>query len=159
MQLRHPKTQIVNTSIAGINSMTPELMPPPPKSRHKSSCRTNTYRPFYTRISKGNYIVYCRTYYRRDEVRDDSAKNIQFLNESTERKIRFIIIANVAITDFDFSTEFNRAIEEKVREQEALKATNEKDRRVTSRSTSRGATLIADALLMKLKLPVAEQKQ
>ena len=41
-------------------------------------------------------------------------------------------IANVAITDFDFSDEFNRAIELKVRaEQEALQAKNEKLRRVT----------------------------
>ena len=41
-------------------------------------------------------------------------------------------IANVAITDFDFSPEFNRAIELKVRaEQEALQAKNEKTRRVT----------------------------
>ncbi len=41
-------------------------------------------------------------------------------------------IANVAITDFDFSEEFNRAIELKVKaEQEALQAKNEKIRRVT----------------------------
>ena len=41
-------------------------------------------------------------------------------------------IANVAITDFDFSLEFNKAIEQKVRaEQEALKAENDKIRRVT----------------------------
>ncbi len=41
-------------------------------------------------------------------------------------------IANVAITDFEFSDEFNKAIELKVRaEQEALQAINEKTRRVT----------------------------
>ncbi len=41
-------------------------------------------------------------------------------------------IANVAITDFAFSQEFNRAIELKVKaEQEALQAKNEKTRRVT----------------------------
>lgn len=41
-------------------------------------------------------------------------------------------IANVAITDFNFSEEFNRAIELKVKaEQEALQAKNEKIRRVT----------------------------
>lgn len=41
-------------------------------------------------------------------------------------------IANVAITDFDFSDEFNKAIELKVKaEQEALQAKNEKIRRVT----------------------------
>ena len=43
-----------------------------------------------------------------------------------------IRIANVAITDFDFSEEFNKAIELKVKaEQEALQAKNEKARRVT----------------------------
>lgn len=41
-------------------------------------------------------------------------------------------IANVAITNFDFSREFNQAIEAKVKaEQEALQAKNEKLRRVT----------------------------
>jgi len=41
-------------------------------------------------------------------------------------------IANVAITDFSFSDEFNRAIELKVKaEQEALQAINEKTKRVT----------------------------
>lgn len=43
-----------------------------------------------------------------------------------------LTIANVAITDFEFSDEFNKAIELKVRaEQEALQAVNEKTRRVT----------------------------
>ena len=43
-----------------------------------------------------------------------------------------LTIANVAITDFEFSDEFNKAIELKVRaEQEALQAINEKTRRVT----------------------------
>jgi regulator of protease activity HflC (stomatin/prohibitin superfamily) len=46
-------------------------------------------------------------------------------------------IANVAITDFEFSTEFNKAIELKVRaEQEALQAENEKTRRVTQAEAS-----------------------
>ena len=56
-------------------------------------------------------------------------------------------IANVAITDFDFSAEFNRAIEEKVRaEQEALKAINEKLRRVTqAEAAAAERTLAADA--------------
>jgi len=46
-------------------------------------------------------------------------------------------IANVAITDFDFSAEFNKAIEQKVRaEQEALKAENDKIRRVTQAEAS-----------------------
>ena len=56
-------------------------------------------------------------------------------------------LANVAITDFEFSAEFNRAIEEKVRaEQEALKAKNEKLRRVTqAEAAAAERTLAADA--------------
>ena len=43
-----------------------------------------------------------------------------------------ISIANLAITDFNFSPEFNRAIESKVQaEQQALQAKNEKLKRVT----------------------------
>ena len=46
-------------------------------------------------------------------------------------------IANVAITDFKFSPEFNKAIESKVQaEQEALQAKNEKLRRVTQAEAS-----------------------
>ena len=58
-----------------------------------------------------------------------------------------IALANVAITDFEFSAEFNRAIEEKVRaEQEALKAENEKVRRVTqAEAAAAERTLAADA--------------
>ena len=57
-----------------------------------------------------------------------------FIDTTLEQKGVFgaVELANVAITDFEFSAEFNRAIEEKVRaEQEALKAENEKLRRVT----------------------------
>ena len=54
---------------------------------------------------------------------------------------------NVAITDFEFSQEFNRAIEEKVQaEQEALKAENEKLRRVTqAEAAAEERKLAADA--------------
>ena len=58
----------------------------------------------------------------------------QFIETTLGRKgaLGALSIANVAITDFAFSTEFNRAIELKVRaEQEALQAKNEKTRRVT----------------------------
>ena len=58
----------------------------------------------------------------------------QFINTTLERKglLGTLSIANVAITDFAFSSEFNRAIEMKVKaEQEALQAENEKKRRVT----------------------------
>ena len=66
---------------------------------------------------------------KRDEVKTMIQQKYQVLNESTEEKnlSGLLVIANVAITDFDFSSEFNRAIEEKVREQEqAFKATNER---------------------------------
>ncbi len=56
-------------------------------------------------------------------------------------------LANVAITDFAFSDEFNRAIEAKVKaEQEALQAKNEKIRRVTQAEASAAERqLAADA--------------
>ena len=65
-----------------------------------------------------------------------------------------IAIANVAITDFEFSDEFNRAIEEKVRaEQEALKAENEKVRRVTqAEAAAAERQLEADAEAYKLEV-------
>jgi prohibitin 2 len=58
-----------------------------------------------------------------------------------------IHIANVAITDFNFSDEFNRAIELKVKaEQEALQAKNEKIRRVTqAEAAAAEKQLAADA--------------
>jgi len=56
-------------------------------------------------------------------------------------------LANVAITDFAFSEEFNRAIEAKVKaEQEALQAKNEKIRRVTqAEAAASERQLAADA--------------
>lgn len=59
-----------------------------------------------------------------------------------------LTIANVAITDFKFSDEFNKAIEAKVQaEQDALKAKNEKLRRVTQ----------AEAAAEEVKLAAAAQ--
>ena len=57
-----------------------------------------------------------------------------FINKTLREKglENAVQIANVAITDFDFSDEFNRAIELKVKaEQSALQAKNEKTMRVT----------------------------
>jgi len=57
-----------------------------------------------------------------------------FINITLKEKgvVNSLRIANVAITDFEFSAEFNKAIELKVRaEQEALQAENEKTKRVT----------------------------
>lgn len=73
----------------------------------------------------------------------------QFVDDTLKQKevVGALSLANVAITDFDFSAEFNRAIEEKVRaEQEALKAINEKLRRVTqAEAAAAERTLAADA--------------
>ena len=59
---------------------------------------------------------------------------IAFLNRTLGEKglEGALTVANLAITDFNFSEEFNRAIEAKVKaEQEALQARNEKIRRTT----------------------------
>lgn len=72
---------------------------------------------------------------KRAEVKQQIQKAIEnFINVTLKDKNvpTALKIANVAITDFDFSSEFNKAIELKVRaEQEALQAINEKTRRVT----------------------------
>ena len=59
---------------------------------------------------------------------------IAYMNNTLKEKgvENAISIANLAITDFNFSPEFNRAIESKVQaEQQALQAKNEKLKRVT----------------------------
>ena len=59
-----------------------------------------------------------------------------------------ISIANVALTDFDFSDEFNKAIEAKVKaEQDALRAKNEKIKKITE----------AEASAQKIKLESIER--
>lgn len=72
---------------------------------------------------------------RRAEVKQQIQTAIEsFIRVTLEDKdvSTALTIANVAITDFEFSDEFNKAIELKVRaEQEALQAVNEKTRRVT----------------------------
>ncbi len=72
-----------------------------------------------------------------------------FLNHTLKEKgvDGAITIANVAITDFDFSDDFNRAIEAKVKaEQQALQAKNEKLMRVTQAEASAAERqLAADA--------------
>ncbi len=55
-----------------------------------------------------------------------------------------VSLANVAITDFQFSQEFDRAIEAKVKaEQEALRAKNEKLMRVTQAEASASERILA----------------
>ena len=73
----------------------------------------------------------------------------QFISITLDRKDApgALSIANVAITDFAFSSEFNKAIELKVKaEQEALQADNEKTRRVTQAEAANAEKrLAADA--------------
>ena len=73
---------------------------------------------------------------RRAQVKSEIAKSItNFLKSTMESKglnSNAISIENVAITDFDFSEEFNKSIEMKVRaEQKALQAKNEKIKKIT----------------------------
>ena len=87
---------------------------------------------------------------KRAEVKNQIQQAIQdFVDTTLAQKevVGALSLANVAITDFEFSAEFNRAIEEKVRaEQEALKAKNEKLRRVTqAEAAAAERTLAADA--------------
>lgn len=69
-----------------------------------------------------------------------------FINNTLRDKglERAVTIANVAITDFNFSEEFNKAIEAKVKaEQEALQARNEKIRRTTQAEAAAAERKIA----------------
>jgi regulator of protease activity HflC (stomatin/prohibitin superfamily) len=152
--------QVVNTSIAVQYSMTPELMP---LTLQKVGTRAVVERtlidPSILESVKAITALYTaeELITKRDEVKTMIQQKISsFLNESTEEKnlTGLLLIANVAITDFDFSSEFNRAIEEKVRaEQEALKATNEKDRRVTqAEAQAEEQRLIADALAYEIEV-------
>ncbi len=72
---------------------------------------------------------------KRAEVKQQIQKAIEnFIDVTLKDKNvpTALKIANVAITDFEFSEEFNKAIELKVKaEQEALQALNEKTKRVT----------------------------
>ena len=94
---------------------------------------------------------------RRAEVKVQIQQEIEdFIGTTLLQKgvVGAIHVANVAITDFEFSSEFNRAIEEKVQaEQEALKAENEKLRRVTqAEAAAAERTLAADAEAYKLEV-------
>ena len=70
-----------------------------------------------------------------------------------------IRIANIAITDFDFSPEFNKAIEMKVKaEQEALQAKNEKLRRVTqAEAANEEKKLAAEAEAFQIEIESVER--
>lgn len=72
---------------------------------------------------------------RRQEMKQHMVKEIQdFISETLAKKglEGAVTIHGVAVTDFDFSPEFNKSIESKVKaEQDALRAENEKVRRST----------------------------
>lgn len=87
---------------------------------------------------------------QREAVRNQIAEQINAFIQITlgEKDLKNAVrIANVAITDFQFSDEFNRAIEMKVKaEQEALQAKNEKLKRVTqAEAAAAEKELAADA--------------
>lgn len=77
---------------------------------------------------------------KRDVVKQQIQEAIEaFINHTLREKDLngAVNIANVAITDFSFSPEFDRAIESKVKaEQEALRAKNEKIMRITQAEAS-----------------------
>lgn len=87
---------------------------------------------------------------KRMEIKTNIYDSIlNFIDDSLQEKnlTGLIIPSNLALTDFQFSKEFNQAIEEKVRaEQEALKAKNEKEKRITqAEAEARERELKADA--------------
>ena len=78
---------------------------------------------------------------KRPQVKDGIVEEIKgFLSDTLKNKglpQDSVIIMNVAITDFEFSTEFNKAIELKVKaEQQALQAKNEKIKKITDAEAS-----------------------
>lgn len=84
---------------------------------------------------------------KRPEVKVQIGKTIgSFLEKTLQGKglnKNSLIVANVAITEFDFSDEFNKSIEMKVRaEQQALQAKNEKIKKITD----------AEAVAEKIKI-------
>lgn len=84
---------------------------------------------------------------KRPEVKIQISKTIgSFLEETLLGKglsKKSLLVANVAITEFDFSDEFNKSIEMKVRaEQQALQAKNEKIKKITD----------AEAIAEKIKI-------
>jgi regulator of protease activity HflC (stomatin/prohibitin superfamily) len=93
---------------------------------------------------------------KRDTVKAQIVDAIQkFIDDTLDDKgIKGAIhISNVAIQDFDFSAGFNASIESKVKaQQEALRAENEKERRITeAEAAAREIELAADAEAYKVE--------
>ncbi len=99
---------------------------------------------------------------KRAEVKQKITDGIQTYIATTFSKRGLdnnIHIDNVAITDFDFSHEFNMSIESKVKaEQEALKAENEKKKKITdAEATARELELKADSQAYQIKTESIER--
>jgi len=93
---------------------------------------------------------------RRETVKQlvtDAIKNYISHTLAEKQLNGAVLVANVAITDFDFSKEFNLSIESKVKaEQQALQAKNEKDRRITeAEAAAREKELSADAAAYQIQ--------
>lgn len=145
--------QVVRTQVAVQYSMTGAVMPLTyQKIGTRSVVSTTLIEPAIMESVKAVTAQYTaeELVTRRAEVKVKIQEAIEsFIDTTLEQKgvSGALRLANVAITDFDFSAEFNRAIEEKVQaEQDALKARNEKLRRVTqAEAAAAERTLAADA--------------
>lgn len=99
---------------------------------------------------------------KRAEVKQKITDGIQEYVATTFEKrglAESVHIDNVAITDFNFSAEFNASIEGKVKaEQEALRAENEKKKKITeAEASAKQVELEADALSYKIKAESTER--
>lgn len=145
--------QVVRTQVAVQYSMNGQVMPLTfQKIGTRSVVETTLVSPAIMESVKAVTALYTAEdlVTNRAEVKNKIQLAIEdFINTTLQQKGvgGALSLANVAITDFDFSDEFNRAIEEKVKaEQEALKAKNEKLRRVTqAEAAAAERTLAADA--------------
>ena len=145
--------QVVRTQVAVQYSMTGAVMPLTYQQiGTRSVVSTTLIEPAIMESVKAVTAQYTaeELVTRRAEVKVKIQEAIEtFIDTTLEQKgvSGALRLANVAITDFDFSAEFNRAIEEKVQaEQDALKARNEKLRRVTqAEAAAAERTLAADA--------------
>ena len=145
--------QVVTTQVAVQYSMTGDVMPLTfQKIGTRRVVESTLVAPAIMESVKAVTALYTAEdlVTNRAEVKNKIQLAIEdFINTTLQQKgvAGALSLANVAITDFDFSDEFNRAIEEKVKaEQEALKAKNEKLRRVTqAEAAAAERTLAADA--------------
>ena len=146
--------QVVSTKVAVQYSLTGSVMPLTYQriGPRAGIVETNVIAPAIMESVKSITAQYTaeELVTRRAEVKTQIQQAIETNIDTTltqKGAVGAVELANVAITDFEFSPEFNRAIEDKVRaEQEALQAENEKLRRVTqAEAAAAERTLAADA--------------